>query len=92
MPPPGLAATASARRNHVSEAGTSVSHALIQRLVNEMRQHPSLVDLSTNAINRAVRAYCARGTYERDLISWVIAYADPTGETAVRNVLKKRGF
>jgi hypothetical protein len=26
---------------------------------------------------------------ERDLVSWVIAYADPTGETAVRNVMRE---
>lgn len=64
----------------------------MQRLTNEMRRHPSLADLSTNAISRAVRAYCARDAQERDLVSWVIAYADPTGETAVRHVLAQRGF
>jgi len=31
--------------------------------------------------------FIATGQHERDKVSWIIDYADPTGETAVRSVM-----
>lgn len=39
-------------------------------------------------LGRVIRRFIAAGLHERDLIGWVIAYADPTGEQAVRNVMR----
>lgn len=37
---------------------------------------------------RLVRAYLADRSAHQSFGAWVIAYADPTGETAVRNVMR----
>jgi hypothetical protein len=74
--PPGATRPASAHRNHVGE------------MVNTIRCCPEFEGTSLNRISRLVRAFVDAGHHERDLVSWVIAYADPTGETAVRNLMK----
>ncbi len=87
MPPPGLAPAASARRNHVSERNTSVGHGVIAQLAATLRDQPGMQHVSANRLSRMVRARIALQDRERRSI----AYADPTGETAVRNVLRGTG-
>ena len=89
--PPGTTAQQGPRRKHVSEKG-EISHALMAELVSFARREMAILDLqlSANKLSRIVREYLATDQRERDLLSWVIAYADPTGEQAVRNVLKGR--
>lgn len=90
--PPGLDSVAGARWNHVGEKTGPVSHALVAELVKVARTEMAVLDLglSANKLSRIVRDYLATDQQERDLVSWVIAYADPTGETAVHNVLRQQ--
>jgi hypothetical protein len=88
--PPGLA-PAPARRNHVfGSKDTAVSAALVSRYVAIAKAQPDLADVSANKVSRIVRSFIAAGLHERDLVSYVVGYADPTGETAVRNVMRER--
>lgn len=74
--PPGAGPVARARRNHVGEKSGAAGQALVTELVSRDRRDPALADL------------IAADQHERDIAGRVIAYADPTGETAVRNVLR----
>lgn len=51
--------------------------------------HPDLGHLGVRALHRRVRAFMLADLNEGDLVSWVIAYSDPTGETAVANVMRE---
>jgi hypothetical protein len=88
--PPGVTPGAGARRNHVGGNGTAVSAALVSRYVTLARSQPELADLSANKISRVVRAFLATGLQEREFLQYVVGYSDPTGETAVRNVMRER--
>lgn len=46
------------------------------------------LEISQNRIQRLARRFIAERRADIDFRSWVIAYADPTGETAVRNVMR----
>lgn len=85
-----IAATNDTRRNDVGEDTEPVTAARVARLVAEARQHMAAMGmhLSANKVSRLVRAHLAISGSERDLMRWVIAYADPTGETAVANVMR----
>lgn len=89
MSPP-VGAGAGARRNRVGEKETAVSAALVTRYVNLARSQPELAELSANKISRVVRQFLAEGLHEREFLRYVVGYADPTGETAVRNVMARR--
>jgi hypothetical protein len=90
MPPPG-AVPAPTRRNHVfGGKGTSVSVALVSRYVAIAKAQPELANVSANKVSRIVRSFIAAGLHERDLVSYVVGYADPTGEAAVRNVMREQ--
>lgn len=83
--PPGARPVASPRRNYVSERNTSVGHALVARMTAKLRGTPDAAELSENKLNRLVRARIADARERR-----TIAYADPTGENAARNVDRAR--
>lgn len=86
--PPGLA-PASTRRNDVfGGKDTTVSAALVSRYVAIAKQDPALAEVSANKVSRIVRQFISAGLHERDLVTYVVGYADPTGETAVRNVMR----
>jgi hypothetical protein len=88
--PPGTQ-PAPTRRNHVfGGKDTAVSAALFSRYVTIAKAQPELADVSANKVSRIVRSFIAAGLHERDLVSYVVGYADPTGETAVRNVMRER--
>jgi hypothetical protein len=89
MPRPPGAAPAPTRRNHVDGGKqTAISAALVSRYVTICKADPALAEFSANKVSRVVRRFIAAGLHERDLGGYVVGYADPTGETAVRNVLK----
>ena len=44
--------------------------------------------ISQNRIQRLVRRYITERRADIDFRTWFIGYADPTGETAVRNVMR----
>ena len=85
--PPGANPAASPRRSHVSERSPSVGHAVIAQMTAALRGQPEMQGVSANRLSRMVRARIALQERERRSI----AYADPTGETAVRNVLRGTG-
>lgn len=92
MAPPGLA-PAPARRNHVNGShATTVGTALISRYVAIAKADPALSDVPASKLGRLVRRFVATGRPERDLVSYVVGYADPTGEAAARNVDRSRGW
>ncbi len=47
--------------------------------------------LSGSRIRKLVRRFVREGRSDVDFYTWFIAYADPTGETATRNVLRASG-
>jgi len=57
------------------------------QLINDKRN----LGLSGSRIRKLVRRFVREGRSDIDFYSSFIAYADKTGETAVRNVLKDRG-
>lgn len=85
--PPGSDRVAGARRNHISESNGAVGHALVAQMTAKLRGEPEAAGLSENKLSRLVRARIAEdaGRERR-----VIAYADPVGETAARNVDRAR--
>lgn len=88
--PPGLA-PAPARRNHVNGShATTVSAALISRYVAIAKADPAMAEVPASRIGRLVRGFIASGLHEREFLTYVVGYSDPTGETAVRNVMRER--
>ena len=57
------------------------------QLINDKRN----LGLSGSRIRKLVRRFVREGRSDIDFYSWFIAYADKTGETAVRNVLRASG-
>lgn len=48
--------------------------------------------ISGSRVRRLVRRFVREGRGDIDFRTWFIAYADPVGEAATRNVLRERGF
>lgn len=95
MPPPAAVADASARWHH-EQRGSEVSQPCldVEALVRFARQSPMVaaLNIGQSKLSRLIRSALRAGVDQQNLIGWVIAYADPTGETAVRNVMKGRGW
>lgn len=92
MPPPGAPAPAQTRWNH-SQQDAGAGHACPDDVEGALRgAYRACDDLGLHfghrKMVRLVRAYLANRTAEQTFGQWVIAYADPTGETAVRNVMR----
>ena len=47
--------------------------------------------IGSRKLARLARQYLASAHTDWRFGTWLLAYADPTGETAVRNVLRERG-
>ena len=93
MAPPGLAPVAGARRNHERREGSIGQPCLDpEALVRLARRSPAIaaMGLGQSRLSRVVREFIAANLPSREFVGWVIAYADPTGETAVRNVMRER--
>lgn len=52
------------------------------------RTYRQLDRISNTRLSVLINTYVSQ-EIDRDLVSWVIGYADPTGETAVRNVMRR---
>lgn len=48
--------------------------------------------LSGSRIRKLVRLFVRSGGSAVEFRQWFLSYADPTGEAAVRNVIRERGF
>lgn len=73
------------------EARQAEAPTTVQSLAAEARELAGGLGLalSANRLQRIVRRY-AEQRPTGDFRTWFIAYADPTGETAVRNVMAGR--
>lgn len=90
MPPPGLAPAPTRRSNFGRGKATAVNAALFAEYTRVATADPACRDMSVMQVQRAVRRFIASGLHEREFIQYVVGYADPTGETAVRNVMRER--
>lgn len=93
-PPPGIRARTTSTTEPAGSRESRSGEFLHPRTVAREAMKV-LVDMGLEVRPAAVRVlvtrFIAEGhTSTADLRSWVIAYADPTGETAVRNVMKGR--
>lgn len=87
--------TAQALRGHVKTTGTQHSENCGQAedrraLVAEWTDYAESLGLRRRKARWIVRYYIAHIEGEFDFHDWVIQYLDPTGETAVRNVMRER--
>lgn len=90
MPPPGVAPDASASLYERGRGPEAIAPARrVSSLLAQARTYRQLDRIGNRRLAGLVNAYVSQ-EIERDLVSWVIAYADPTGETAVRNVIRER--
>jgi hypothetical protein len=87
--PPGVT-PAPTRWNHSQRQAPSRT---VDALVRAVERHPDVVTagIGHRWIARLVRRFVLQGVAEYDLVQYVVGYADPTGETAVRNVMRERG-
>lgn len=87
MSPPGRTP---ATQQPTPEAKREANYLPQRVLVREA--HKVVLDLGLNIcgsrLKRLVRRYVESGRTDIDLRTWFIHYADPTGETAVRNVMR----
>lgn len=91
MPAPPGSTRTQTRTDHASGGKeTAIGAALVTRYVHLAMSDPACAEMSVHRINKVVRRFIAAGQHERDLVSWLISYYDPTGETAVRNVMRAR--
>lgn len=86
--PPGTRPAQTRRSDFGRGKATAVNAALFAEYTRLATADPACRDLSVMQVQRAVRRFLAEGLAERDLIQYVVGYADPTGETAVRNVMR----
>lgn len=88
--PPGLHSVAGARLIQQGEKPQGMTPAQrVSSLIKEARRYRQLDSVSNTRLSTLVNAYVST-EIERDFVSWVIGYADPTGETAVHNVLRQQ--
>ncbi|CAN5121105.1 hypothetical protein BH11ACT1_BH11ACT1_19330 [soil metagenome] len=87
-----LAAPAPTRWHH-EQRGSAVqgdARPTVERLIREARAAfgAAGVQVSQSRLSRLIRIYRAEHWTDVDFGTWVISYRDPTGETAVRNVMR----
>ena len=87
-PPGGTPATPAPPALGVNQ---EVQHLSTRVLVREARKVVSDLDihLGGSRLRSLVRRYVETGRPDIDFRTWFISYADPTGETAVRNVMRR---
>lgn len=90
--PPGLSPAASARLIERGGSPEAVHPARrVSTLMAQARTYRQLDHLSNKRLSVLVNAYVSR-EIDGDFVLYVLGYADPTGETAVRNVVRERGW
>ncbi len=77
------------------EATQADTSAMLSQRTLVREAHKVVLDLGLNVcgsrLKRLVRRYVEDGRADIDFRTWFISYADPTGETAVRNVMRGGG-
>lgn len=77
---------------HGAKREATDEHLSERVLIREARK--VVIDLRLpicgSRLKRIVRRYLEEGRGDIDLRTWLLSYADPTGETAVRNVLREQ--
>lgn len=86
-PPAALTTLVGTTANEEPPGGDAVRFG---QLMHRALEAPELAHLGTRAVQRAVRRFLLTERREVDLIPYVIAYADPTGNTAVANVMRQQ--
>lgn len=91
--PPGLVAGSTAALEARRGGGREDRYLSVQTLTAQGRKvlEARGESMSQNRLQRLVRRFISDGRADLDFKTWVIAHADPTGETAVRNVMRERG-
>lgn len=86
--PPGI--TFRAPSAPVSREGSESQYLSLPTLMREGQKVADSLGLSVShhRMSRIIRRFVREGRSDIDFRTWFIAYADPTGETAVRNVLR----
>lgn len=90
--PPGLAADSRTTTSPVSREGNEGHYLSLPVLMREGQKVADALGLSVShhRMSRIIRRFVREGRIDIDFRTWFIAYADPTGETAVRNVMRGR--
>jgi hypothetical protein len=72
------------------EGSPGNTYLSVRTLSREARKVVDELDLpvSGSRMRDLIRRFVSEGRGDIDFRTWVIAYADPTGETAVRNVMR----
>lgn len=92
--PPGNARTPHVHHPLATEtegSGRENSAYLSVRTLTRQAHHVAAglgVSVSPSRVSRLVKRFVHEGRGDIDFHTWFISYADPTGETAVRNVMK----
>ena len=75
----------------VSREGSEGNHLSLPVLMREGQKVAEAAGLavSHHRMGRIIRRFVREGRSDIDFRTWFIAYADPTGETAVRNVMRE---
>lgn len=92
MSPPGLTATSSPARPAIKRTNTVGLDPVRVRLLVDAGEwvcEQVSTPMRRGRIRQVVIGYLRAGRADLDFHSWFISYADPTGETAVRNVLRR---
>lgn len=65
-------------------------HLSVQTLTREARKVMADLEVrvSQNRLVRIIQRYIRDGRADVDFRTWFVSYTDPTGETAVRNVMR----
>lgn len=74
-----------------NQEGSRRDEFLSVRTLSAQAQHVVAIlnlPISGSRVRKLVRRFVAEGRSDIDFRTWFIAYADPTGETAVRNVME----
>jgi hypothetical protein len=69
-------------------------HLSVETLTREARKVLAArgEEMSPSRLSKVIRRYIRVGRGDVDFRSWFIAYADPVGEQATRNVMRQRGY
>lgn len=72
----------------------AIGYPSVQTLTREARKVMADLDVhvSQNRLVRIIGRFVRQGRTDVDFRTWFIAYADPTGEAAVRNVMQDKGL
>ena len=90
--PPGAEALHGPRWNHSQRETTTGDARLVEVYLHQAYATGVAADMqiSHRKLVRLVRAFVATRAAGEEFLGWLISYKDPTGETAVWNVLKGR--